>query len=95
MELLLAAHPALLSRDEMCREVGSQHETDDALAYFCRLGLAHWLTDPSGDFVFSTRTAMAAEEACTAPTVEGHALKMSAVRGTGDQTVSAVPSSGW
>jgi hypothetical protein len=75
MELLLATHPTLLSRDEIRREIGSQVKVDDALAYFERLGLAHRLEDSEHEYFWATRSAMAAEEACTAPTLEGHALK--------------------
>jgi hypothetical protein len=75
MELLLAAHPTLLSLEEIRREVGDPIAADDALAYFLRLGLAHKIESPAGGYFWATRTATAAEEACTAPSIEGHALK--------------------
>ena len=62
MQLLLAEHPALLSRDEIRREIGAEISADDALAHFQRLGLVHELDD----FFWATRTAMATEEVATA-----------------------------
>jgi hypothetical protein len=62
MQLLLAAHPALLSRDEIRREVGSASGLDEALEHFVRLGLVH----QCDDFFWASRTMMAAEEAATA-----------------------------
>ena len=67
MQLLLAAHPALLSRDEVRREIDSRIDADDALAQFVRVGLVHRIrADGGAEFFLATRTAMAADEACTA-----------------------------
>lgn len=60
--LLLGVHPTLLHRDEIRREIANQVGVDDALERFVRNGLVHRV----GDFYWATRTAMAAEEACTA-----------------------------
>jgi hypothetical protein len=67
MQFLLAEHPALLSRDEIAREVGDETATDEALAQYSRLGLVHRLSAARDDFYWPTRTALAAEEAVTAP----------------------------
>jgi hypothetical protein len=69
VKLLAASHPALLSRDEIRREIGDRIVADDALCYLERVGLVHCL----GDFFWLTRTAMAAEEVVTAPVEKGAA----------------------
>jgi trehalose-6-phosphatase len=69
MELLLAAHPSLLSRGEIRREIGSATDVDDFLVRFASLGLVHFLPgdDRTGenDFFWATRAAIAAEEVRT------------------------------
>lgn len=67
MQILLTAHPTLLSRDEIRRELDDQIAADDALETFRRAGLVHRLTTHDGDFFWATRAAMAAEEAVTGP----------------------------
>ena len=62
MQLLLAAHPTLVHRDEICRELGGDVAVDDALAHFARLGLVNRVED----FYWASRLMMAAEEAATA-----------------------------
>ena len=57
-ELLLDSYPALLSRDEIRREVGDEVGVDDALAYLEGIGLVHCV----GEFFWSTRDASAADE---------------------------------
>jgi hypothetical protein len=67
MQLLLAEHPTLLSRDEIQREVGSRAGADEALSHFLKLGLVHELDD----YFWATRAMMAAEEASTAHMLYG------------------------
>ena len=59
MQELLAASPALLSREELDREFEDSIAVDDALGYFQRKGLAHSLDDT---YFWATRPAVAAEE---------------------------------
>jgi hypothetical protein len=69
IEMLMARHPGLISRQELQRELGSRVGVDDALAYFTRLGIVHQVEGADGtDFFWATRTAMAAVEAATALT---------------------------
>ena len=60
MELLLHVHPALLSRDEILRELHGLGDiaVQDALARCEGVGLVHSL----GDFFWATRAAIAADE---------------------------------
>jgi hypothetical protein len=62
MQLLLATHPTLVHRDEICRELGEHDAVDDALARFAGLGLVNRLED----FFWASRLMIAAEEAATA-----------------------------
>jgi hypothetical protein len=55
--VLATAYPALLSVDELAREVEDRIATEDGIAAFERLGLVHRF----GEFVWLTRTAIAAE----------------------------------
>jgi hypothetical protein len=57
-ELLLDSYPALLSRDEIRREIGDKVGVDDALAFLERIGLAHRVEE----FHWSSRAAVAADE---------------------------------
>lgn len=67
MEMLLATHPGLLSRNELHREIDARTGVDDALNYFLRLGLVHRIENAAGEeFFWATRTTMATEEAATA-----------------------------
>lgn len=59
MQELLAAYPALLSREELDREFEDPIAVDDALGYFQRKGLVHSLNDT---YFCATRAAVAAEE---------------------------------
>lgn len=61
VQLLLATHPALLSHEEIVREIGDRVAVDDTLAYLQRMGLAHKLNG----FWWATRAMMAGEEAAT------------------------------
>jgi hypothetical protein len=75
-ETLMASHPTLLSRDELRREINDQIGVDDALAYLQRVGLVHRIEGPGGEeYFWPTRTAMAAEEAVTAPIDPERAIK--------------------
>lgn len=56
--VLGAAYPALLSVDEVAREVGDQLATTDALARLRGAGLVHEL----GGFVWPARAAARAKE---------------------------------
>jgi hypothetical protein len=62
MQELLAAHPALLRRDELEREFEDPVAVDDALGYFQRMGLVHSIDDT---YFWATRAAVAAEELVT------------------------------
>jgi hypothetical protein len=62
MQELLAAHPALLARDELEREFEDPVAVDDALGYFQRMGLVHSIDDT---YFWATRAAVAAEELVT------------------------------
>jgi hypothetical protein len=62
MQELLAAHPALLTRDELEREFEDPVAVDDALGYFQRMGLVHSIDDT---YFWATRAAVAAEELVT------------------------------
>jgi hypothetical protein len=59
--LLLDSYPALLSRDEIRREIGDEARVDDALDYLERIGLAHRVED----FFWTSRAALAADELAT------------------------------
>lgn len=61
MQELLAAYPALLSRHELQRELGDPLGVEDALDYCQRMGLVHVIDD----YVWATRSAVAAEELVT------------------------------
>jgi hypothetical protein len=58
--VLFEAHPTLLSRDEIRRELADigRIDVDDALERLARLGLAH----RHGDFYWATRTAIEGDE---------------------------------
>jgi hypothetical protein len=75
LERLLASHPVLLSREELRREIGEPDAVDQALDYFERMGLVHRVDGPTGQYFWPTRTAMATEEAATAPMHPDRSLK--------------------
>jgi hypothetical protein len=63
--LLLDAHPTLLSRAEIAREIGT--DVDRTLDYFERNGLVHRLTDETEqDFFWLTRPALLTDTIDTA-----------------------------
>lgn len=74
-EMLLASHPVLLAGSEIEREIDDPIGVADALDYLERVGIAHRLTGDRETFYFATRTAMAGEEAFTAPTHPDEAVK--------------------